>query len=772
MPHPQGRVAGAADRVAGAADPGASVQDRVRDLITPARLREFFAPRSVALVGASDTSGWARFIVAASAAAGFAGPLLPVHPVRRAAFGRPAARSLRDLAEPADLAFILAPTQAVESVIDDAAAAGVRNAVVLASGYREVGPEGRALEDRLVAQAAAAGIVLLGPNCLGFLNAHAGAGPFALNVPLPLLPGPVGIALQSGALASVVLAFARSRAIGISSLTSMGNEAMITTADMLEYLVEDEGTRVICLFLEEISDPARFARAAARADQAGKPIVALKVGSSVAGQQAALAHTGSIAGDDAVVDAVLRQLNVIRVTSIEELLTTGALLGYDRWPGGRRMGVLTASGGACDIIADCAGQEGVAIPAFSPQTAAAIAPLLPPFAAVRNPLDVTGYVLANERTSALTAIDHALDAAVADPGLDFVVFSGVNLPDARPPDEVQARLIEERLSWLAERVASAPVPVIPMGPTCVDVSAYGRELLTRHQLHLLGGMNLGLQAIGNALGWLERRGSLRDGQSGPLPGPAGGDGMAVAGMGVAGMAVAGMAGDGAAEPWSEAEARSLLARAGVPVVPGELARSADEAVAAAGRLGLPVALKICSAQITHKSDIGGVALGLRTSAEVAAAYARIRAAGDQVPGARIDGVLVTPMRAGGVELLAGVTVDPAFGPVLAVGLGGIWVELLQDTSLRVLPVDARGVRQMLGELRGIALLRGARGSRAADLDALAEVIARIGETALSLNGALRALEVNPLWVNGDQIEALDVLIATGPDGIPGTELST
>ena len=764
MPYPQGRVAGGADQDAGAADPGASVQDRVRELITLARLREFFAPRSVALVGASDTSGWARFIVAASAAAGFAGPLLPVHPVHRAAFGRPAARSLRELAEPADLAFILAPTQAVESVIDDAAAAGVRNAVVLASGYREVGPEGRALEDRLVAQAAAAGIVLLGPNCLGFLNAHAGAGPFALNVPLPLLAGPVGIALQSGALASVVLAFARSRAIGISSLTSMGNEAMITTADMLEYLVEDERTRVICLFLEEISDPALFARAAARADQAGKPIVALKVGSSVAGQQAALAHTGSIAGDDAVVDAVLRQLNVIRVTSIEELLTTGALLGYDRWPGGRRMGVLTASGGACDIIADCAGQEGVAIPPFSPQTAAAIAPLLPPFAAVRNPLDVTGYVLANERRSALTAIDHALDAAVADPGLDFVVFSGVNLPDARPPDETQARLIEERLSWLAERVASAPVPVIPMGPTCVDVSAYGRELLNRHQLHLLGGMNLGLQAIGNALGWLERRGSLRHGRPGP-PGPAGSDGAAVAGM-----AATGVPGDGAAEPWSEAEARSLLGRAGVPVVPGELARSADEAVAAAGRLGLPVALKICSAQITHKSDIGGVALGLRTSAEVAEAYARIRAAGAQVPGARIDGVLVTPMRAGGVELLAGVTVDPAFGPVLAVGLGGIWVEFLQDTSLRVLPVDASEVQRMLGELRGIALLRGAHGSRAADLDALAEVIARIGETALSLNGALRALEVNPLWVNGDQIEALDVLIATGPDGIPGTEL--
>ncbi|HUZ24141.1 MAG TPA: acetate--CoA ligase family protein [Streptosporangiaceae bacterium] len=742
MPYQQGCLAGAEQ-----ADRAVSARDLVRELVTPPRLREFFAPRGIALVGASDTSGWARFVMAASEATGFTGPLVPVHPVHRSAFGRPAARSLRDLAEPVDLAFILAPTHTVESVIDDAAAAGVRHAVVLAAGYREVGQAGRALEERLVAQAAAAGIVVLGPNCLGFLNAHAAAGPFALNVPLPLLAGPVGIALQSGALASAVLAFARSRAIGVSSLTSMGNEAMITTADMLEYLVEDEGTRVICLFLEEISDPARFARAAARADRAGKPIVALKAGSSPAGQQAALAHTGSVAGDDAVVDAVLRQLNVIRVTSIEELLTTGALLGYARWPAGQRMGVLTASGGACDIIADQASAEGIAIPPFSPQTAEAIGQLLPPFASARNPLDVTGYGLANQRTSALTAIDHALDAAVGDPGLDFVIFSGVNLPDVRPPDEATARLIEQRLAWLEQRIASAPLPVIPMGATCVDVSAYGRELLGRHHLHLLGGMNLGLQAIGNALRWLERRGGVRE----SLPAPA-------------------AAGQGTAEPWSEEEARSLLASAGVPVVPGELARSADEAVAAAQRLGLPVALKICSAQITHKSDIGGVALGLSTAAAVAEAYARVRAAGDQVCGARIDGVLVTPMRTGGVELLAGVTVDPTFGPVLAVGLGGIWVEILRDTSLRVLPVDAGEVRRMLGELRGLPLLRGARGGRPADLDALAEVIARIGDTALSLNGALRALEVNPLWVNGDQVEALDVLIATGPDGRSGTEL--
>jgi acyl-CoA synthetase (NDP forming) len=707
-------------------------------LVTPERLREFFAPRSIAVVGASDTSAWARFVAASAVATGFSGPLIPVHPVHQTVFGKPAVRSLRDLSEPADLAFVLAPTEAVETVLNDAGAAGVRSVIVLAAGYREAGEQGRALEQRLVALARAHGITVLGPNCLGFLNAHARAGPFALTVPLPLIAGPVGIALQSGALASVVLAFARSRAIGVSTLTTMGNEAMISTTDVLDYLVEDDNTRVICLFLEEISDPERFGRAAEEADRAGKPIVVLKVGSSQAGQEAALAHTGSVAGDDAVVDAVLRQLNVIRVTSLEELLCTGALLGYDRWPRGRRMGVLSTSGGACDIIADRASDQGIEIPPFAVETADVIAQHVPSFAAVRNPLDVTGYFLANQRTSALTPVDRALDAAVADPGLDFVLFGGVTLPDARPPDATMDAMLSERMAWLGARIASAPIPVICVGSTCVDITAYGRDLLAGNDIHLLGGIENGMLALGNALRWLEGRGRPRPAARRALPARR----------------------TAASGPWSELQARELLASSGVPVVPGELVNSAADAAAAARRLGLPVALKICSAQIAHKSDIGGVALGLGTQAQVRAGYQRVRAAGESVAGACVDGVLVTPMRSGGVELLAGVSVDPVFGPVLAVGLGGVWVELLADTSLRVLPVDPGEVRRMLSELRGMPLLAGARGTRPADLDALARVITALGDAATSLNGALRALEVNPLWVNGDQIEALDVLVIT------------
>jgi len=733
----------------------AAHREAVRELVTPERLREFFAPRSMAMVGASDTSGWARFIVASNATAGYAGPLVTVHPGHATAFGQPTVPSLRDLPEPVDLAFILAPVPAVESVLDDAGAAGVRGAVVLAAGYREVGREGQALEDRMVARAAANGVTVLGPNCLGFLNAHARCAPFALTVPAPLTPGPVGIALQSGALASVVLSFARAHGIGVSTLTTMGNESMISTLDVLDYLVQDEHTRVICLFLEEISDPEKFARAAEQADRAGKPIVALKVGSSEAGQRAALAHTGSVAGNDAVVDAVLRQLNVIRVTSLEDLLCTAALLGYDRWPRGRRMGVLSASGGACDIIADRANALGIEIPEFAPQTAAAIAAHLPPFAVAKNPLDVTGYHLANRRTSALTAIDYALDATAADPGLDFVLFNGITLPDARPPDEAAATMMERRVAWLAERMASAPVPVIPVGSTCVDLSDYARQLLDRHRIHMLGGMEFGLRALGHALPWVEHHHAARSDLPRTVPTPrVSTDRVSTPGDSAQW--------DSASGAWSEVSARRLLADAGVPLVPAELVHSADEAAAAAGRLGLPVALKICSARITHKSDVGGVALGLATEAEVRAGFERVLAAGRSAAGADVDGVLVSAMRTGGVEMLAGVTVDPTFGPVLALGLGGIWVEVLNDTSLRLLPVRPGEVKRMLAELRGLPLLRGARGTPPADLDTLAEVISVLGDAAVSLNGALRALEVNPLWVNGDQVEALDVLVVTEP----------
>lgn len=709
-----------------------------RRLATPERLREFFRPSGIALVGASDTSGWGRFIVESLRTSGFTGALRPVHPERRTAFDLTTAPSLRSLDEPVDLAFIMTPTHAVEGVLADAAAAGIRNAVVLASGYGDGGGEqGRALERSLVERAVELGITLLGPNCLGFVNAAGSVAPFGLGIVPPLRRGSLGIVLQSGALTSNVLSFAKAHQVGISLLASMGNEAVITTADVVEYLVDDPVTEVIAVFLESVRDAPRFVELASRARAAGKPVVALKVGRTEAGQRTALAHTGALAGDDAVVDAAFRQHGVIRVSSLEQLLVTAGLFTSGQVPRGRRMGVVTASGGACDIIADRGTDEQLEIVEFAQATTERLRAALPPFASPHNPLDVTGVILAERGSAESGLADVALEAVVDDPNVDLVL-NLVSLPAAEPPDP---SLVESRVAATAAARDRSPVPIVNITATCNDLSPYAQSLLDRHGLHALGGIEFGLSAIGQAVAWHEGR--ARAATAAPRT--------------PAAPAPVGAQPDG---PWSEARSRELVAAAGVPVVPAELVTDADAAAAAAARLGGPVALKICCAAITHKSDVGGVALGVEGPEAVREAFARVRAAGAAAP-SEVEGVLVGPMRAQATELFVGVTVDPAFGPVLAVGLGGVFIEVLRDVALRLLPVERGEVAAMLGELRGAAVLRGARGARPADLDRVADAVAAVADAAAGLGPALRTVEINPLRVDGDLVEALDVLVVTG-----------
>lgn len=706
-------------------------------LASPERLRGLFGSRSLALVGASDTSGWARNVYQSLRTAGFDGEFVPVHPRHPTVFGIPSRPSLRDLDRPVDLAFALVPTDAVEGVVEDAAAAGVRNVVVLAAGFGERGEDGRRRERRLVDMACAHGITLLGPNGLGFINATDRIAPYGLSILPPLQAGPVGVVLQSGALASAVQAFACNHAIGLSLLVSMGNEAMVTSADVIEYLIEDAATRVIALFLEGIRQPDRFVALARRAMAAGKPIVALKVGRSPGGREVALAHTGAVAGDDAVVDAALRGLGVIRVGSLEELLVTAGLLGYAPPLPGPRMGVITASGGACDIIADRAHEEGVAIPAFAPATIAALTDVLPPFIEARNPVDVTGFGLAHA-ADAMRPVSGALEAATHDAGVDFVLLVGLTAPNVPPPDPDMA---VRRLDRQVAIIDRSPVPVLCASTTCTDVSSFARELLVPRRIHQLAGLDLGLAAIGHAVRWHGMRASRAERPStarAPAPSARGAP-AAPAASGV----------------WAETDGRRLLEWAGVPVVPAEVADGVDGALRAAAALGYPVALKVCAPGIAHKSDAGGVVLGVAGPDELRDAFPRVASAfGGHAP------VLISPMRVGGVELLAGVTVDRTFGPVLAVGLGGIFAEVLRDVALRPLPVAAGDVREMLHGLRGAVLLNGARGTAPVDEERLADVLVRLTTAAEALGPRLEALEVNPLHCASGGIEALDVLVIT------------
>jgi acetate---CoA ligase (ADP-forming) len=701
---------------------------------TREQVRQLFNPRSIALIGATDKSRWSWSIFGNLQLHGFRGPVYLVNPRGIPVHGRGSYARIADLPADVDLAFVMVPTSAVLPVLNEAADHGIRSVVLLTSGFAETGDEGAELERQLVDLARRRGLTILGPNGNGFINAAAGITPYGLPIDPPLLRGPVGVVLQSGALASSVLTFAQSRNIGVSLLVSMGNESMVSMTDVMRYLVDDEQTRVIALFIEAVRRPDEFLALAREALAKGKPVVAMKVGRSQAGARVARAHTGSLVGDDAVVDAVFRQNGVIRVDSLEDLIITAGLLAVTGPLPGARFGFITASGGASEIIADRAEDEGIEIPEFAPETVERLRQVVPPFAAIQNPVDVTGYILINR-----DLLRNALRAVQDDPSLDALVLVS-DLPRVEPPDPA---LVVEMYQETTAVLRDSPKPVIVMGNTLTDVTAFGRDVAgqTSHP-GVLGGIHHGLTALGRAVRWSAlHRAASSAGAAVPRP------------RTEPDLAVPYQPGSS----WSEYRASAFLAEHGIPVVPNLLVTDPQAAAHAAGTLGYPVVVKLAADGMEHKSDIGGVKVGIQNAAEARAAYADVIRAGREA-GADVRGALVQPMRAGGIELLVGIVTDPAWGQVLAVGLGGMFVEILRDTAVAVLPVGRDQVRQSLQGLRGAALFDGPRGTEKADLDAVADTIAAVAALAGRLGDRLEALEINPLLVRGSHVEALDALL--------------
>lgn len=713
---------------------------------TPGQVRQLFNPRSIALIGATDKSRWSWSIFGNLQLHAFAGPVYLVNPRGIPVHGQPSYTSVADLPGPVDLAFVMVPTSAVLPVLAEVADQGIPSVVLLTSGFAEVGAEGAELERQVVDLARRRGLTILGPNGNGYINAAAGITPYGLPIDKPLLSGPVGVVLQSGALASSVLTFAQSRNVGVSLLVSMGNESMVSMTDVMRYLIDDEATRVIALFIESVRRPDEFLALAREALAKGKPVVAIKVGRSQAGARVARAHTGSLVGDDAVVDAVFRQNGVIRVDSLEDLIITAGLLAETGPLPGSRFGFITASGGASEIIADRAEDEGIEIPEFAADTVERLRQVVPSFAATQNPVDVTGYILINR-----DLMRNALAAVQDDPGLDALVLVS-DLPRTAPPDPAP---VIEMFRHSSEALRHTAKPVIVMGNTLTDITPFGRDVASQTGYPgVLGGIHHGLTALGRAVRWsaLHRAAinsaaissaALPEATATGVPQPRTEPELAVP--------------DQPGSSWSEHRAARFLAAHGIPVVPSALVTSPEQAADTAAAVGYPVVVKLAADGIEHKSDIGGVKFGLGRAAEVRAAYADVVAAG-RAAGADVQGALVQPQRAGGIELLVGVVTDPAWGQVLAVGLGGVWVEILADTALCVLPVDRAGVLQALRSLRGARLFDGPRGTAKADLDAVADAIAAVADLAVRLGDRLEALEVNPLLVRGSQVEALDALI--------------
>ena len=714
---------------------------------TPEQVRQLFNPRSIALIGATDKSRWSWSTYGNLKLHEFDGPVYLVNPRGIPVHGEQTYAKVGDLPGQVDLAFVMVPATAILSVLEEVADAGIGSAVVLTSGFGEVGEAGAALERQVVELARRRGLTILGPNGNGYINAAAHIMPYGLIIEKPLLRGPVGVVLQSGALASAVLGFATTRNIGTSLLVSMGNESMLSMTDVMRYLIDDDATKVIALFIESVRKPAEFLALAREALAKGKPIVAIKVGRSQAGARVARAHTGSLVGDDAVVDAVFRRSGVIRVDSLEDLVITAGLLTGGPLPG-KRFGFVTASGGASEIIADRSEDEDIEIPEFAPETVERLRAVIPDFGAAQNPVDVTGYILINR-----DLLRNALLAVQDDPGLDALVLV-TDLPRSAPPGDVAP--VIEMYRQTVELLSTSSKPVVVMGTTLTDITAFGRDVATQTGYpNVLGGIDHGLIALGRAVRWAEQyRAAQAAGQRAVTPGT---DGPLTVARPVPELVVPEEPGDS----WTEHRAAAFLADHGVPVVPSTLAASADAAAAAADAAGYPVVVKLAADGIEHKSDIGGVKIGLDNADAVRAAYAEVVSAGQQA-GAEVQGALVQPMRSGGIELLVGIVTDQAWGQVLAVGFGGIWVEILRDAALSVLPVDRDQVLASLRSLRGAALFEGPRGTEKADLDAVADAIVAVAGLAQRLGDRLEALEINPLLVKGSQVEALDALITWRP----------
>ena len=702
--------------------------------ISAEQLHSFFRPRSIALVGATDNSRWSLYTFENLKNFGFSGPVYLVNPNRKVVHGQRAYQTLSDVPEAVELAFVMVSTPRVLAIVREAAQMGTRHFVVLTAGFSEMGAEGTRLERELLAFAHEHGLTILGPNGNGFINVTARITPYGLPIAPPLNAGPVGVVLQSGALTSAVMAFAQAHGIGLSLLVAMGNESMISVTDVVDYLLEDESTRSIALFLESIRQPSELRRVAEKARAYRKTIVALKIGRSEASSRTAFAHTGALVGNDAVNDAAFRQLGIIRVSSLEDLLTTAGLAGYSEPLPGRRMGVVTPSGGACDIISDLSDEVGLHLPEFALETIGQLQAVLPPFSTSHNPLDVTGYVVVDA-----TLQQRAFEVVVNDPNIDFVLYLTTTESGRDPTPEMLAITLLQ-FDNLNRIIRESPHPVVLISNTCMDLSRSAKAVVERTGLYFCAGMEHGVRALGRFLWWSEFINTALPKTQEELASPVVGD-------------------EQFAGNWSEARARSLLEGADIPVVPGRLVTSANEAVAVARELGMPVVLKIQSADVPHKSDVGGVALNVNSEeavrAEFVAMMERVQA---RMPDAAIEGILVSPMRPIGAELLVGVVQDPLWGLVLTVGLGGIWTEVFNDTAVRVLPVGVEEIEKMVRELRGAALLHGGRGQMSIDLAALSEVIYRICTLALALGPRLSVLEINPLLVSASGIEALDVLV--------------
>ncbi|MFI0369095.1 acetate--CoA ligase family protein [Actinomadura sp. 1N219] len=698
-------------------------------------IERLLSPRSIAMVGASNQVERIGGQVYGNLALSFKGELYPVHPRDETIQGDRAYRSVADLPEPVDLAVIAVPAQHVTGVVEQCGKRGVGGAVVLTAGFAEAGEAGEALQRELAEVAARTGVRVTGPNCIGYLSSAGGvAASFAMppGTPLPP-PGPVALVSQSGGFGSYIAEKAQLAGLRLGWFVSTGNEVDVNIAQVLRYLVEQDETRVLLAFSETLRDPDVFVETARRAAELDKPLIMLKAGRSREAARAALSHTASVVGSAEVFDAVCRQYGVVVADTMEEMLDLGMIFQDGRRPRGDRIGIMTTSGGAGVLLADGAGMSGLTVPEFPAEERDAIAAKMPqPFyGSASNPVDTTAQI---------TAAPDLFQTVLGEVVGGSVVDMATTVTWARPGPANDAIIETYRstdkpfavlcTAWLDE-FQKAGVPTYTDPKRAVHALA----TLARHTLRRpppAPSFTPDADRAGRVRGMLGEARTL-------------GDGVLL-----------------------ESTSKRVMAEYGIPVTRETFVRGVrdsgpDEVAAAAEALGGPVALKVMSYQLPHKSDVGGLRLGLSGADAVRAAYREMLAEVERrAPEAIISGVLVQEMAPARLEIGCGMRRDPVFGPMVALGPGGIMIEMLAETALLRPPFDADAARAAIGGLLGGRLVGGSRGLSPAELDLLAATMTGLGQLALEVP-EIGEIDVNPVRVADGSAVAADALIVLASD---------
>ena len=686
-------------------------------------LKPFFYPRAIAIVGVSrrkDSIG--RRVLESLQGGGFTGSIIPVNPYATEIAGLPTVPSLTAIPVPVDLAVITVPAHLVLSVIDDCAAKHVPAVILITAGFAETGGSGISLEEQLRAKVRQYGIRLIGPNCFGLMNLDSAIHLNATYTPMFPPAGRVALASESGGVGLAVVTAARRLNLGLSSFVSVGNHIDVTVIDLLEYWEQDQATDVILLYLETIVDPHRFRLIAERVGQK-KPVVVMKAGRTQVGQSAAGSHTAALATNETAVAALLTQCGAIRAKTLEEFLALATGLSNQRLPSGRRIGILTNSGGPGVLCADSCAAEGLMVPDLSKETQSALAVFLPPTAALNNPVDVIGFASEDQHARAVATMLKAdeIDALI-------IVHVSVRAEDNPPVAAGILRGIQAArqtvgknkpvyISWMAEGDLDRPFTVdgetIPTYPH--------PEIPARVISRALAYDNWRQQALGQA------------------PHDSDIDLSMVKSICTKAVSERGSG-------WLTAEeTHAILGIMNLPLVQGTVAASAEEAAKLAQKIGYPVAVKLASHQIVHKTEMGGVHLNLADEQAVRNSFEAIRTRLAQVNKLEsMEGVLVQPMLSGGVEVMVGMSRAPLFGPLIAFGLGGIHVEIFGDVQFRVAPLTDRDATEMVRTIKGYRLLTGYRGQPAVDSQAIEDVLLRI---SLLVEGIpeISELDLNPIF---------------------------